>query len=87
MTRKLSVQEVECIDSFIDGCLIPTTSRKEVMQSSKIYTYYLQFAEYYKLPQVHLQTLAKSLKKRFHSRRDSNGNFYYCKIKEELIQK
>lgn len=85
MANKLSVQEVECIDSFIEGCLIPTTSRKEVMLSSKIYTYYIQFAEHYKLPQVHMQTLARNLKKRFHSRRAADGCYYYCKIKEELI--
>lgn len=75
----------EGIDAFIDGCLVPTTDRKEVMQPSSIYTYYKQFADHYKFPQAHMLGLGKYLRLKFHNTRNKNGTLYYCKIKDDLI--
>jgi hypothetical protein len=75
----------EGIDAFIDTCLVPTTLRNEVMGPTKLYKYYLQFAEHYKVPQMHIIFFGKILKQRFHSIRSKYGTQYYCKVKDELI--
>jgi hypothetical protein len=80
-------EEDTSIKSFIESCLLPTRDHKLKIHTREIYKLYEQYVDHFKLFKQSKKILALALAKRFNITRCSNGRYYHCEVRPELINK
>ena len=83
---KFTPENVEVLDTFVAECLQKTDKRKEFLKGSELYEVYLEFCEYVLAEPMSIKAVSMFVKKKFESKRYSDGIFYKCRVNPEVIE-